>query len=786
MSKSEKKQPKTFFLNEQHELGHSEKDGGGRPPKYAPINWATKGQVIHQSLSTVKQKIKRSKDPLRENHFFLLANPEKKVVKESESRGEKSTYEEKTEYAKDDSQIFQRLGLDLLQVNDDGTAAVHARSDQIERLLATTEFLNKLNQRDKFKWAKIHEFDLISSKYRIDLPWIENFKPNDKIDTVIEFQPLLENREVETVLNAIVELLKRFEAGKLSRGGKDFSGRHWYRGNITRKCLETIAECFYSVQSLHSPLMAIAAGEKNLVSQKINTKVASQRIDTTQLPCVAVVDTGIPADHLLLSNYRRSGQYIDPAAIGVPQSDHGSFVASRIVFGDCSYDELANSPQGMCTFYDVNIASGGGEIDEKGVYEAMNSIVRMAPDIRVFNFSFDGKIPLENMKITRKEKLRLVQDLDNFIFANDVIVAIAAGNSTKGVIPQQKYPAHLDDPQWGLAHWARSFNSITCGSYVNLSSIGDGLVRDAGWPSPFTRVGPGFCKSPKPDFSAHGGNLTSEYQFVTGLGVWGCNARGIIEDNSGTSYSAPLLAREAAFTLNILNNYCTSGAKPYGVTVKAFLALTAESPVPDTRVSQLVERTLGKGTATSKRINNPRANSAVLIWQGILENSKDKIMVRIPIPKAWLENADKPYLRLVLAGDIPVNSEVVGLWACRKIEAQFRPAPNTPALHPKGSGHISYPLIERGYDLKKIPSGVTVEGDEWLLEISYTEKAAYYSNLDFAPQQRVAFAAELVDFGESSVSPQAYLQELPIASTMQRLSVPPTILRAPIIIKSRM
>jgi len=46
--------PRTFYLNEQHELAHEEKEGGGRLPKLAPIDWAAKAQVVSDSLHRVR------------------------------------------------------------------------------------------------------------------------------------------------------------------------------------------------------------------------------------------------------------------------------------------------------------------------------------------------------------------------------------------------------------------------------------------------------------------------------------------------------------------------------------------------------------------------------------------------------------------------------------------------------------------------------------------------------------------------------------------------------------
>lgn len=173
--------------------------------------------------------------------------------------------------------------------------------------------------------------------------------------------------------------------------------------------------------------------------------------------------------------------------------------------------------------------------------------------------------------------LTLVQDLDNFVFQNDVVAVISAGNSPPGIQPASAYPAHFDDPRWSLGSWARSFNSLTCGSIVGKLSAA-GLAQQIGWPSPFSRVGPGLCNSPKPDFVEIGGNTDSTYNYAPGLGVWGLTDTGFWEDRCGTSYAAPILCRQVADAFLKLDTVCEKGARPYGVTAKAFLFLTSVDP----------------------------------------------------------------------------------------------------------------------------------------------------------------------------------------------------------------
>jgi hypothetical protein len=87
--------------------------------------------------------------------------------------------------------------------------------------------------------------------------------------------------------------------------------------------------------------------------------------------------------------------------------------------------------------------------------------------------------------------------------------------------------------------------------------------------------------------------------------------------------------------------------------------------------------------------------------------------------------------------------------------------------------------------LKRLPEGVDVMDDLWLLEFSYEQAAEYYPAITFSPQQRLAFAAELFDEDEQPVSPQPMLQALPVVSSMTRFSIGTGPIRNPIVLKNR-
>jgi hypothetical protein len=184
---------------------------------------------------------------------------------------------------------------------------------------------------------------------------------------------------------------------------------------------------------------------------------------------------------------------------------------------------------------------------------------------------------------------------------------------------------------------------------------------------------------------------------------------------------------------------------------------------------------------------NTSRNSAVFLWQGVLEAPGEIASVQVPIPEEWYRQVKEPRLRIVVAYDPPVHEASSQIWASRKVDFQLRTKPDESALYSlRGKAnptHPFYPIIERIYNLKRLPKGASIDGDMWLLSLSYADTSAgYHPAITFTPQQRVAFAAELFSDEDSSQSPQHFVRAIPVASTLNRLSVPPAIVIAPIIL----
>jgi hypothetical protein len=221
--------------------------------------------------------------------------------------------------------------------------------------------------------------------------------------------------------------------------------------------------------------------------------------------------------------------------------------------------------------------------------------------------------------------------------------------------------------------------------------------------------------------------------------------------------------------------------------VKAFLALTAELTTTDAVVEDCAGRTLGFGKASARRISAPVGGSAVILWQGVIENEKDVVRVQFPVPRSWLAEAEEPLLRLFVCCDPPVNESAKSVWACRRVKVTVHPGPDERGISGTAYRHDSYPLCYREFKLNKFAPGSSKAAptDMWIFEILYEEIFDYPPAMQFDSRQRVAIAAELIDRSDESVDPQPALQALPITASMVRLSAQTTAIRNPVILRTR-
>jgi hypothetical protein len=672
------------------------------------------------------------------------------------------------------SKLFERAGLDLIEVHPSGAATVHASAERMEQLLARTEQLSQLGVRQQSHFVAFEDFEWLEGKFKYDQDWLDELGQNPA-EGLIQLQPFITEIEADLVFRALTQMFQGHPKDRVRGKGRSYMGRYHLRASLTPEMIRKIADEFTSVQSIHAPIVALASALTPEIGSA-GRAVQTTPVIVSRLPCVGILDTAIPTDHEWLAPYRRGGPMLGTNCANEPTDSHGSVVATRVVYGDVDLSSDEDLPQPSCRFMEIRLGNGQpNRIRSESAVTALAASLIAAPDVRVFNISFDSDMRLDDMPTTkRKETLKLIEEIDNLAFDRDVLIVIAAGNSPPGLSPEKPYPQHYDDPAWELLSYPRAFNALTCGGIarkVAAGGVATGFDVDA--PSPFTRVGPGFAKSPKPDFCESAGDAGRDYRSVIGGGVWGLNEGFSPKETTGTSFAAPLLAREAAFVLQALQSQCVGDTKPFACTAKAVLAISATDVSGGLQPSlhKLAKRTLGYGLARSEQFIKAPQHRARFVWQGIIEHEKDIVRVQVPVPRAWLKNAGSPNMQMCVAWDTPVNAAAELEWGCRDVEVKLFNDPEAQkGLKGSNRSAAGYPLFIKSWNLAQDIEDRQATSDLWVVELSYMQQAAYSAGTFPTSSQRVAFVAELWDEAEKPVDPHSYVQGLPIASSFNRLS----------------
>lgn len=759
--------PRTFFLNEQHELAPTSSSGGGRAARYAGVDWQARSAKLQGSLHSVTQALSATGDPVAASRYYLYAVPAKEVVKLSSDKRKAphGSFLEPTDFGGQHSMALGRIGLDLLGVDDTGNATVHADHERLYQLANSIGALPNASSRTTNRWIVVDSFRLIPPESRVDFQWLHTLPKTELAEVIIELQPLLRATEAQGLIQAVFGTLNKRAGERFTADGTDFSGRRWVRAEMYPSTIESTAVRYFSVQSLHPPIFFDIDSPSAASPIELPTKPPAAA--PSQLPVVGVVDTGVPTAHPVLAPFRRPGGYVRPGAPMAHSGDHGSQVASVVAFGDVG---PPGPVEGTCAFYDIMIASPNGSPELKSLIPALAAVVGTERGVRVFNLSLGERQTLAQMtEVERREHLALLRDLDNFAVQNDVLLVVAAGNVRPGIQPAKAYPQHYEDPSWRISALASSFNGLTCGGFAYHTPAG--ALAKPWWPSPFARVGPGHAGAPVPDFVEHAGNSSQHYTKLDGAGVWTCNSWGRWINSGATSWATPLLAREAAFAFHYLEPYCANG-RVFAATVKAYLMAMAYPPVH--LMNALAAATQGRGRTSAKALISPQPTTAVFIWQGILGGPDDTVQIQVPIPIEWRQAASKPVVHLSWAWDTPVNDAAPRVWGCRKVSITLHPSPSARALR-GGKSHASgaYPLSRRTYDISKSSlnaKNITKTDDYWTVRLKYDDIAEYFPTLIFSEEQRVAFCLVLADESAAPVSPQPAVQALPTAVSMVHLS----------------
>ncbi|ROS58220.1 subtilase family protein [Frigoribacterium sp. PhB160] len=273
--------------------------------------------------------------------------------------------------------------------------------------------------------------------------------------------------------------------------------------------------------------------------------------DEQTLPIIGVLDGGV-------------GSVLDPWVVDrwtvISPSDtdaeHGTFISGLLIAAGPLNPSLLDSARPACRILDLKVlpADPGGTGVNFGRYypggaaEFLDEIedavrdARKRYDVRIFNLSvnFDG--PGDDARYGFA-----AQRLDEIARQHDVIFVISGGNLVPsdqraewGTNPDRNLAALVRETRTTVSEPAESLFNLSV-SALNPPGIG-GQVPYA--LTRYSRRGPGLRGATKPDLAHIGGSGT--YDSVAGYGLVSVDEAGAEVTDCGTSFAAPLVARELA------------------------------------------------------------------------------------------------------------------------------------------------------------------------------------------------------------------------------------------------
>lgn len=430
-------------------------------------------------------------------------------------------------------------------------------------------------------------------------------------------------------------------------------------------------------------------------------------------PLVTILDSGINA-HPLLSDVLVASEAF-PAELGTADvHGHGTSVGGAAVFGDMRHQMAAGRISKSVRLISAKVLTDTGKFYDRRTLPTQMRLafqrLTEAYGCRIFVLSLGDK----DAWFDRGRVGPWAMTLDELARDLDVLVFVSAGNRAPrgGTSIEQSvthYPGYILEDANRLFEPAGAVNVVTVGSIAHGSGLGTKHAEDTHVhaitgpmePSPFTRTGPGAAGITKPDFVDMGGTVLFDAVTRTLLQPPQTPEAGIVTLNhqftqqlfssaKGTSFSAPILARKAAF---LVQRFPTASAN----LVRALLAGAAS--VPDECADKLSTldpsehtRIVGNGLVDTQKAAYSDDHRVVYYADDRLGIDKFAIY-KVPIP-AEFQSGGRRTIRVSLAFDPPVRrtrAEYVGTkmdfrlirgCSAEDVSAHFKSYAGTKETHP--------------------------------------------------------------------------------------------------------
>jgi hypothetical protein len=419
-----------------------------------------------------------------------------------------------------------------------------------------------------------------------------------------------------------------------------------------------------------------------------NFRVSDVTIEPPQnnAETICVIDSGVAALNPFLEPVLRrdiSRSFVYGCSPTEDAYGHGSGVASLAAFYDIEYQSGGvNRPSAfICS---ARVLTDEGQLDVPRVNDTrtdirnqswlLSRILREVVShfhplgVRIFVLSLELKGHIWSQAHRRQvaRNAWTARTLDQLSREFGVVFVTITGNvspsNVADLLEAESYPAHLLSPLAKVLDPGHAALAVTAGSVAHSARVvvaPHTAIAEPGQPSPFTRSGPGFGDSIKPDFIERGGNLVRDALLNSVRENAGTNVvmassklTPALQHGHGTSFAAPRCAHHLAL---ILRDLRALSVEPSAQLLRAMLGGSARRP----NGSELLDddgnlALLGFGLPDGFRALDCAQHSALLFWQGTVQVDHTAIF-RIHVPVELTEQTGRKRIVVSVASAPPVQ-----------------------------------------------------------------------------------------------------------------------------------
>ena len=507
-----------------------------------------------------------------------------------------------------------------------------------------------------------------------------DFNSDKEIDIIINLFNVLSPKERIAVNGSILEELRKYTE-KIDHF--TFSnGITSIESTVKEKFIPKIVADFTTIKEIKPNHTFFV--EASMPAEKMPNPLEILPVESSSMICI--IDSGISSANGIFDKLisHRITKFL-PVGSVASSNDHGTFVASRCLFGDNIDNCLGASVlQPYCNAIDIpvfGINSIGNNTfpNDYSLRKAVEEVViQFHESVKVYNLSLGVPQPIKDFEFTELAKL-----LDYLSKQYKVLFIIAAGNINNllGDFPND----HFGNVNSRIGCPAESLLGLTVGSiakYANPNSL-----SEVNFISPFSRIGPGADQGIKPEVVAHGGNFMNPYSSTPRIASYGIGKDGLsLAVDNGTSHSAPIIAQYAQRLFD-----CYPNSDPN--LVKALLCHFAETREVHDELKDNKSKYLGFGEPNIERAIVAGDHNAAYIYEGLLDQENYQY-ISFHVPSALSANSpdSKLKIRITITYDPTVNPDNETEYSNSRISAKLIKPTDNGRKEINVSGNESYNL----------------------------------------------------------------------------------------------